>query len=292
MDLTPCESCFEYFCDADLQEHKNACFTSQKEAYDKLHHKMKLDLTNHQKAALEYCNKKAEEYANRDYPILIERFKGRGLDEGDLALVTSYIQNIAPVIIHLRLDNILEYLVNDIYYRNQFQTSNSNGLLSYAQRVDWESKLFGGTYGDVDGFYRVKYGPLNITNDPNGVKFATGYGDSYLLLKNEVKDRTSFTHGDSAGGMHEIATFNNFHHILNKLTDDLLNKIIKLSRGDEISFESNYGFYIECQYHGEILLDRDLECIVVNKRHQYDKNINELLQKFGQRHKCGVIWMD
>ena len=289
MDLNLCNICFEGFCDEDIEEHMELCLSIQQKEYDKINNQIKLDLTTHQKAALEYCDLKARDYSNRDHALLIQRFKNRNLDEGDLQLVINYVQNMAPIIIHLKLDAILDYLCDDIYYRNQFQTSTSNGALSYQTRIGWEARLFNNIYGDDDGFYRVKYGPLNITNNHDGVVAAKGYGDSYLLLKNNIKERTTLTFGDSSNPNCEIATFNNFFHILNKLSDDLLDKIIKLSIGDNFSFDSNYGFYLECQYHGEILLERDLEAIVVNRRHKNDKNFNEILIKFANRHKCCVI---
>lgn len=287
-----CDICFELVHDEDMQEHLEMCLNMQYEELEKLNLKVKLNLTSHQKTALEYCNAKAQEYSDRDYPLLVNKFRNKGLDESDLHLVINYIQNITPIIIHLKLDTILEHLCDDIYYRNQFQTSTSNGLLSYQNRISWEKRLFNDIYKDDDGFNRVKYGPLNITNSPNGVNAAIGYGDSYLLLKNEIKNRTTLTFGDSSNQHCEIATFNNLFHILNKLNDDLLNKIIKLSTGDDISFDSNYGFYLECQYHGEILLERDLEAIVINKRHKNDTKFNKLLIKFANRHKCCVVWMD
>ena len=293
-DLLTCDICFEFFCEEEneMDEHRVVCYNKQKEELEKLNIKVKLNLTPHQKKALEHCAMKSREFSEINYPPLIEKFKNKGLDEGDLLLVTNYIQNIAPIIIHLNLDAILGYLCDDIYYRNQFQTSTSRGSLSYKSRIEWENRLFCNSYEDVDGFYRVKYGPLNITNDPDGVRAAHGYGDSYLLLKNDIKDRTSLTLGDSGNSLCEIATFNNLFHILNKLSDELLDKIIRLSRGDDISFDSNYGFYIECQYHGEILLERDLEAVVVNKKHKHDTKFNELLTKFADRHKCCVVWME
>lgn len=288
-----CDICFVIFPVDIIGDHYEICFNMHFSELENeiINAPIQIDLTSHQKNALEYSEIKANEHSIRDYLQLITRFKNKGYDEGDLELIVNYIQNIAPIIIHLKLDTILECLCNDIYYRNQFQTSTSNGALSYQSRIAWEKKLFNDAYNNDDGFYRVKYGPLNITNDPNGVKAAMPYGDSYLLLKNDIKNRTTLTYGDSSG-LCEIATFNNLFHILNKINDDLLDKIIRLSRGDDCSFESNYGFYFECQYHGELLLERDLEAIVINKRHKNDKQFNELLEKFSNRHKCCVVWMD
>lgn len=293
-----CDVCFEEFDVIDIEEHKIRCYAEQMELYNNSNESsnsnsiVMVELTKHQKIALEYSNGKAKEYSERDYPLLLDKFKNRNLNEDDLDLVINYIQHIAPVIIHLDLVNILEFLCNDIYYRNQFQTSTSRGALSYDMRLDWENKLFNEAYDDVDGFYRVKYGPLNFTNDPHGVSSAKGYGTSYLLLNNDMKMRTTMTFGDSGGGFREIATFNHFNHILNKLTDELLDQIIKLSRGEADNFPCNYGFYIECQYHGDILFERDLETVFVDGSLKNDLKMKPLLDKFKARHKCTVIMMN
>jgi hypothetical protein len=50
----------------------------------------------------------------------------------------------------------------------------------------------------------VKYGVLNIVNDPQGVKSCYMYGHSYLVLKN-VRLRSTFSSRDS-GGMPNLAT--------------------------------------------------------------------------------------
>ena len=281
-----CDICYEEFNIVELEEHKIQCNENQLKLFNNL--LPKVDLTKHQKAALEYSNNKAKEYSNRDYPILLDKFKKKNLDEEDLELVINYIKHIAPIIIHLNLNNILKFLCDDIYYRNQFQISASGGYLSYDGRFDWESKMFGKAYDNADGFYRVKYGPLNFTNDENGVQGAMGYGPSYILLNNDIKHRTTMTFGDSGGGTKEIATFNYFNHILNQLSDKLLDQLIKLSQGEEASYVSNYGFYIECQYHGDILFERDMETLYINKS---DKITKELVNKFKTRHKCNVVYL-
>lgn len=54
-------------------------------------------------------------------------------------LISRYIRDEAPVIIHFKMDNILKFLVKDTHYRNQFETNTSGGYLSHTSRVDWES---------------------------------------------------------------------------------------------------------------------------------------------------------
>ena len=285
-----CEFCLKNI-DADiLDKHKNECLKLQTEELMHLEF-IKVDLTKYQKEALKYCDDEAKKYSETAYPLLLNRLNKLSITEDDLNMMYNYIINIAPVLIHINLNNILEHLCNDIYYRNQFQVSMSGGILSYALRIEWEKNLFNNAYGDVDGFYRVKYGPLNFTNDPNGVKSCYPYGNSYLLLNNNVKQRTTFCYGDSGGFITGIATFRHFYHIINNLDDNGLKNLNLLANGETTSVDSNYGFYIECQYHGDINLERDVDAIVVNQEHKNDKKIQELLVKFCDRHGCDLIFM-
>ena len=69
------------------------------------------------------------------------------------------------------------------YCRNQFETKTSNGTLCEKTRTGWEDRLFNKHYHDAKPFDRVKYGCLNIVNDPKGVNAANAYGDSFVILK-------------------------------------------------------------------------------------------------------------
>ena len=75
------------------------------------------------------------------------------------------------------------HLNTDTHYRNQFETGTSGGSLSRTSRVDWENRLFNGMYDSSPDFDRVKYGVLNITNDPHGVQCCSQYGECYFVLK-------------------------------------------------------------------------------------------------------------
>src|SRR5207302_1794959 len=90
---------------------------------------------------------------------------------------------------------------------NQFETNISGGCLSHPTRLQWEKTLFGGAYDLSEGYEKVKYGSLNITNNPLGNTACYGYGDSYLILRPDIKKRTTFVHGDSSRQDLHIVTF-------------------------------------------------------------------------------------
>ena len=54
-------------------------------------------------------------------------------------------------------------------YKNQFETNTSGGTLSHFKRNEWEDNLFANKYRDKDPRAKVKYGVLNIVNDPKGM---------------------------------------------------------------------------------------------------------------------------
>jgi hypothetical protein len=79
--------------------------------------------------------------------------------------------------------------------------------------------MFDGKHHNATGFERVKYGTMNFTNDPKGVRACAGYGRSYFLLKPHVRDRCTITDMDSAGATATIGTFRFCYHVLNKISD-------------------------------------------------------------------------
>ena len=58
---------------------------------------------------------------------------------------------------------------------------------------------------------------------------------------------------------------------------------------------SNIKIYVtwpQVQIHGPVSLSENVECIVVNARHQADTRIGSLLDLFVEQNKCNLIWMD
>merc|ERR550525_1996508 len=95
--------------------------------------------------------------------------------------------------------------------------------------MDWEDELFGGAYRGANAFDRCKYGVLNVTNDPQGVRCcAPVYGSSYFLLKG-VRLRTTLSAEDSAG-LHasELATVDRYAHVLARYTDEELQATLEV----------------------------------------------------------------
>lgn len=220
---------------------------------------MNEELTIDQQNALLYCLKKSHLFSKNVLPNLEAKMNSKGYVFNDILKIYDYLKNKVNVIIHVNLEKALNFLCKDDFYRNQFEVNTRREALSPPTRIIWENNLFNNIYQNTSGFDKVKYGVLNLTNDPRGVNSAYGYGDSYLVLKDENKYRITFVFGDSSQQDFHIATFDHFYHILYYIDDNLLNNLIKLSKGEIIDYKMNNYTYIEAQIHGPFGLKKILK---------------------------------
>ena len=51
------------------------------------------------------------------------------------------MRSAAPIIIHINLDKVLQFLVKDTHYRNQFETGTSGGSTDLKARRSWEVRI-------------------------------------------------------------------------------------------------------------------------------------------------------
>ena len=87
--------------------------------------------------------------------------------------------------------------------------------------------MFGPSYDGALPTERIKYGCLNTTGDSyRGVDSAAGYGDSYLILKSEVRRRCTFTECDSAFSLCAVGVADAYAHVLVKFVDADLASIL------------------------------------------------------------------
>lgn len=283
MSIT-CNICFEMISEYDIDLHEIKCSEEQ----ILLLKKYKIDilqLTPLQEKAISYAEKKSKIISKNLYLMILANYKFLGYTEDDLKTTIKFIQTTVPVVIHLSLDKVMKFLRDDTEYRNQFETGTSGGALSKESRIQWEKTLFGGIYDHSEGYEKVKYGALNITLNPNGI--CCGYGDSYLKLKDEVKKRITFVHGDSSAQKLDIATFSSPVPILNFLEKNELIDVIDVATGKKDFTKINLkGYYVEAQIHGPVRLNMDVDVLMVNKRHKNDQNMVAMLDEFSHKHNC------
>lgn len=63
-----------------------------------------------------------------------------------------YIENHAPIIIHIHVLKHMEFFIKDTHYRSQFETNKSSGSLSRQSRTEWENRMFDKQYAKATDF--------------------------------------------------------------------------------------------------------------------------------------------
>jgi len=168
----------------------------------------------------------------------------------------------------------------------------SGGTLNESIRKEWENRLFNNIYNKSKPFDRVKYGVLNVINDPNGVKCCSGYGDSYFLLQN-TRLRTTFASKDTSAVDVKLATAEHYNHVLLSYSDKELNAGVGVAIGRAFCTSSAViEQYKEVQIHGPLKLNTDIEAVVVNPKYKGNEKMEALIKKFADKNNCNVIWME
>jgi len=211
-------------------------------------------------------------------------------------MTLAWIRELAPIIVHLNLDKMLQFMESDTHYRNQFETATSGGLLKPAVREKWERDLFGGHYDSAQGKDRCKYGVQNVMNDYRGVVKCAQYGDSYMILK-DVRLRCTFSPEDSANLKAErLAVLDYYAHVLNEYSDAELKETINVANAKDsakLGDSDSVGKmkYKEAQIHGQVAFAEHVERLVANTRHKaggLEPRLKDVCKKFGWQ----FSWMD
>lgn len=160
-------------------------------------------LTGTQRAALQHVSAQVAARRSAARRRLLNTAARAGCSEAVVDRALEAIRLHARIVVHFHPDRIgrrtvttAEALLEDGWYRNQFETGlSSGGLTAYpgGDRDAWERSLFGGAYhapGSVFGD-RPKYGVLELIRFPDGPM--PRFGSCYLVLRPHVAQRTSFT---------------------------------------------------------------------------------------------------
>ena len=117
------------------------------------------------------------------------------------------------------------------------------------------------------------------------------YGSSYLLLKDHVRTRVTFTSRDSGVGKCNLGTCEHFAHVLAEFSDlDLRAVLSRVGSGSAASCQHDQyreTHYKEMQVHGDIVLARDVEAIVLVG--EKDVAGRRLAAKFGRKFGAAVV---
>ena len=220
-------------------------------------------MTPLQKQAMEFMYQNCEKQHYGAKPRLVKRIRDLGYTLKDIEAVHHYIENYAPIIVHIHASRYMGLFVKDTHYRNQFETNTSSGSLSSTARIGWEDRMFTNRYHKANKFERVKYGAINLTNDPKGIQCCVGYGNSYFMLKESVRKRCTFTDMDSSSASSKIGVFKFGLHVIEGLSDPEMKAVIEGAKAMEVS-SNVVATYKEIQIHGPLDLSQDIERLYVN----------------------------
>ncbi|HUX52539.1 MAG TPA: DUF3626 domain-containing protein [Spirochaetia bacterium] len=209
---------------------------------------------------------------------------------------------------------VVEAMLDQGIYRNQFETHISSGSLSAfpgGERDGWERAVFGGAYhrlGVKDG-ERPKYGALDLTLQPDGP--APRFGSCYVLLSPEASKRCTFTYLDSHDDPAEKGTLEKFDDILAALLKDLFLGDMAIGARDITVREfidqlagkigkpfgdpaggkpsRNLNRYIETQVHGEVSLADDVDILVADPSFA-DSATGDIMRALCARYSIALYW--
>lgn len=163
---------------------------------------------------------------------------------------------------------VIQALLDDGVYRNQFETGISNGGLG-GERPDWERRLFGGAYDGAPPEERPKYGGLNVLDNPYGP--CPRFGSCHLVLHAHVAERTTFCFGDSHTAVRDVGTADAF---------DAVWAAFQAAPHDD---PRDLDDYIEAQVHGLVGLGVDAAALVADPSFE-GTDVGRLLQATADRY--------
>lgn len=166
--------------------------------------------------------------------------------------IKSFVEG-QPVKIRVSED-VLNKVINDGRFKTQFETGASGGLLSNAIRADFENKVFGIPKDSTLG--RPIYGYIH----PGKFDTIDQYGKIIVELKDSVRQRTTFTVGDSLD-----STSRGEEPLLSPqpLTEPSYLAARHLPQWGPLDWHnvSEVSSYIEAQIHGGVAV-KDIERVV------------------------------
>lgn len=169
---------------------------------------------------------------------------------------------------------ILEMMARDGRYRSQFETGTSNGGLTAhpgGDRWRWESRIFAGAYDDGHAANRPKYGSLNFRG--RAIGGSPRFGSAHFRLTAETLARTTFCYPDSYEEPEHFGVASR------------VSRLVAMAETDDATREEVLDDYVEAHVHGELLLPRDVEALVLDPSYR-GTAIEESAATLG----CPVEW--
>lgn len=221
---------------------------------------------------------------------------------------TSVVLHFHPYRILPSYKTVIDSLLEDGIYRNQYETNISNGGLfpfKGGLREEWEKKIFGEKY-IIEGRKQKdcpKYGALDFKLFSEGP--SPRFGSAYLVLDKNILPYCTFTYNDSSDEPKGRGVADKFDVILAELLSEIFTREYFLGKKDiniseffsyikdkiNSSKPTNYGrnlnHYIEVQIHCDINLlnyATHLVCDSSFKNTKFEEKIIGLGKKNSLKH--------
>ena len=158
-------------------------------------------------------------------------------------------------------NDVLEKILQDGRFKNQFETNTSGGLLDKEMRIKATKQLFGeSAIKDAKDF--EKYGYLGTKGFINDASTADQYGDCIVHFKKDMlKNRVTYTIDDSLDFAYDekIIAGNADNPRANGIYIDGLRESFELLSSNNLTLPNFLkecsSSYVELQYHGELTTD-------------------------------------
>ena len=231
----------------------------------------------------------------------------------------AQIRAHAAVALHFHPDRIgsdgrtvVQCLLADGEYKNQFATGLSNGMLSPERggaRDRWENAMFGGAFGsDVALSERPKYGAFDLMQHADGP--SPRFGSCYLVLTPAASRRSTFVFGDShrmplprgsLAMLDEVLAaalcecFERQSLLGNKQIDvtawvhHLRTSLRRPFDPAQRPMARSLDHYIEAQVHGDVIIARDGARLVADPSY-LETQTGDMLQQLCARHGVSLKW--
>ena len=218
-----------------------------------------MNLTDNQKLAIKNCIIKSKMHEKNLIHLIQEKFIVNNIDVKYIDKIINYINNYVSLTTKMKY-NTLEQFIQDPILKNSLELKNKdNNYINY--RKTKEDTLFHNAYKDCVDSDRVKYGSLNLKNLISGDPLASGYGETTIFYKNDIKDRVSFLYGNSESSIMYVCTFKHFKHLLYHMPISDIKIFVDLI--DSKNIIKNFSSYVEIQIHGKVDLINDVEKITI-----------------------------
>ena len=200
---------------------------------------------------------------------------------------------------------VVEGLAQTGQYLSQWRTGISSGgrtAFPGGDRQRWEHALFGGAYTDVDpgDVAFPVYGAWDLVGDPHGG--SPRFGSCFLVLSDDVRERTTMCLGDSHASPADVGTFDRPWCLLVGLAEQADAGTLLATSADPadlltvlngtpstITPRRDLDHYVEAQVHGGIDLRRDVNAVVLDPSFQ-GTEVHMTFETIASAHNIEMAW--